>query len=151
VTLTYEDLIVDGMEGVSAQARLVETVDGYVRLLWDYSDGNPRVALHFWLRSLVAESAARARVRLFRGPAAKLLETRDEAGLFLLASLVLHQSLTLAEAVRATHLAETRCRMHLRRLVDLGALAFDGERYRISTHWHRAVFRLLRRRNLLAD
>jgi hypothetical protein len=152
VDLTYEDLVFEEMEGVSAQARLLQTEEGYTRLLWDYSDGNPRVALHYWLQSLVSESERRARVRLFIAPAAEELEAGGTEGLFVLAAIVMHENLTLAETVLTTRLPEALCRIHLARFADLGALRVEErERYRVTAHWHRAVVRLLKRRNLLQD
>jgi hypothetical protein len=151
VRLNYGDLVVDRMEGVSAQARLIESEEGYTRLLWDYSDGNPRVALHFFLRSLVPEGADAARVRLFRAPAVEVLERLDEDALFTLASVVTHENVTLGEAVAVTRYPEELCRIHLDRLSELGVLRWDGRRYRIATFWHRAAVRLLFRMNLLAD
>ena len=145
----YSDLVVDRMEGVSAQARLIESEEGYTRLLWDYSDGNPRVALHFYLRSLVPETAASAKVRLFKGPPVEVLGTFDEAALFTLAAVVTHENATLGETALVTGFPEHLCRIHLDRMLELGALRIDNERYRITTYWHRATIRLLRRRSLL--
>ena len=147
----YSDLVVDRMEGVSTQARLIESEEGYTRLLWDYSDGNPRVALHFYLRSLVPESADSARVRLFKGPPVDVLGQFDEACLFTLSAVVTHENTTLGETSVVTGYPEQLCRIHLDRLLELGALKIDDERYRITTYWHRAAIRLLRRRSLLMD
>jgi hypothetical protein len=149
--LTYDDLFLDRMEGVSAGERVLQTEEGYTRLLWDYSDGNPRVALHYWLRSLVLESPSQARVRLFRAPPIEELARVGEMGLFLLAAIVVHENLTLDEAVAVTRYPEGPSRIHLERLVELGALRLHATRYRVTTHWHRAVVRLLRRGNLLSD
>ena len=145
----YGDLVVDRMEGVSAQARLIESEEGYTRLLWDYSDGNPRVALHFYLRSLVPDSPTSAKVRLFKGPPVEQLGSFDEAALFSLAAIVTHENATLGETAMVTGFSERLCRIHLDRLLELGALRIDDERYRVTTYWHRAAIRLLRRRNLL--
>jgi len=147
----YSDLVVDRMEGVSTQARLIESEEGYTRLLWDYSDGNPRVALHFYLRSLVPESDDSARVRLFKGPPVDVLGRFDEECLFTFAAVVTHENATLGETASVTGYPEHLCHIHLDRLLELGALKVDNERYRITTYWHRAAIRLLRRRSLLMD
>jgi len=151
ITFTYEDLVVDRMEGISSEASLLETEEGYTRLLWDYSDGNPRVALHFWVRSLVPESPTRVRVRLFRAPASDVLDEGGDAGLFVLAAIVLHDNLTLAEAALATRYPEEICRIHLDRFLEIGTLRRDADRFRLTTHWQRAVVRLLKRKNLVSD
>jgi len=148
---TYEDLVVDRMEGLSIDTRLLESEEGYIRLLWDYSDGNPAVALHFWLRSLVQESPERVRVRLFRSPPPEALENGRDEGRFILAAVVVHGGLTAADAAAATGYPEGLCRIYMNRLRDLGALSVHGDIHRVSTHWQRAAIRLLKRKNLLAD
>jgi hypothetical protein len=147
--LNYSDLVVDRMEGVSAQARLIESEEGYTRLLWDYSDGNPRVALHFFLRSLVPATAGSARVRLFRAPPVEALAALDDSCLFTLAAVITHENVSLGEAAVVTRNSEGVCRMHLDRLLELGVLWAEDDRYRTTPYWHRAAVRLLRRRNLL--
>lgn len=151
LSATYEDLVVDRMEGVSAQATMLETEEGYTRLLWDYADGNPRVALHFWLRSVVPETPRRVRVRLFRAPDPDRLERGGETALFILAAVVNHENLTLAETAEVTSFTPSLCRIHLDRFHEIGAMSLEGGRYRIAPHWQRAAIRLLRRRNLMAD
>ncbi len=145
----FADLVVDGLEGVSTQARLIESEEGYTRLLWDYSDGNPRAALHFFLRSLDAERGDRVRVRMFRAPEVDRLEAGGFNGLFVLAAVVTHESISFDHLVEVTRLERPECFIHLDRLAELGAVVCDKELYRVSTTWHRAAVRLLRRRNLL--
>ncbi|MCU0304762.1 MAG: hypothetical protein MUC56_11965 [Thermoanaerobaculales bacterium] len=145
----YGDLVVDRVEGVSYRARLVESEEGYARLLWDYADGNPRVALHFFLRSLVPDETGGYRVRLFREPPLESLERFDEAGLFLLAATIVHENLTRSEAAEVTRLGDAMVTVHLDRLSEVGVLRNDRGRFRVTPYWHRAAVRLLRRRNLL--
>jgi len=151
IRLNYADLVLDRLEGVSYQARLIESEEGYTRLLWDYSDGNPRVALHFFLRSLVPETDESIRVRLFRAPAIDAFESLDERALFTLAATITHENLSLEEAAIVTRFPEQLCRIHLDRLIELGVLRLDGDRYRVTSFWHRATVRQLRRKNLLTD
>lgn len=152
LTLSYEDLLVERLEGVTEVGRILETEQGYTRLLWDYSDGNPRVAIHFWLRSLVPDGAGSARVRLFRAPEVGVLEALMEIERFLLAAVMAHENLTVGEAAHTTRYPDMACEGGLARLRDRGVLGCDaGGRYRVSTHWHRAVVRFLKRVNLLVD
>jgi hypothetical protein len=147
----YADLVVEGMEGVSIKARLIESEEGYIRLLWDYSDGNPRAALHYFLRSLDPERGNRVRVRLFKAPENSLLEEGGHDGLFVLAAVVTHESISLDDLVAVTRLGRSECIIHLDRLLEIGAVVDEDGLYSVSTHWHRAAIRLLRRRNLLPD
>jgi hypothetical protein len=145
----YADLVVDRMEGVSVRSRLIESQEGYTRLLWDYSDGNPRAALHFFLRSLDADRGGRVRVRLFKAPDIALLEDGGEDGLFVLAAIVAHESISLDDLAEVTRFDRVQCFIHLDRLQELGAVVCDDGMYRVSSTWHRAGVRLLLRRNLL--
>jgi len=151
VQLSYEDLAVESVEGTGQRDRLAETEEGYTRLLWDYSGGIPRVALHFWLRSLVPRDDEHMRVRLFRAPPLEKLEELGDAALFILGAIVVHENLTLRETGLATRYSERLCRIHMRRLTQLGVVSRDGIRYRLTPYWQRAVFRLLKRKNLLSD
>lgn len=151
VTLSFDDLVVQRMEGISDENRLLETEQGYHRLLWDYSDGNPRVALHFWLRSLVPDGDRKVRVRLFRAPDTETLEKLPEQPMFILAAIASHQNLSVGEAVATTRYPALACEGALERLRGDGIVRRDGGRYRITTHWLRAVIRFMRRKNLLLD
>ncbi len=149
VQFNYADLVVDRLEGVSVRSSVIESADGYSRLLWDYSDGNPRAALHFFLRSLDPERSGRVRVRLFKAPDIALLEDGGQDGLFVLAAIITHESISLDDLIEVTRFDRSQCFIHLDRLLEVGAITLDDEMYRISTTWHRAAVRLLRRRNLL--
>lgn len=145
----FADLVIDGIEGVSTRARLIESEEGYTRLLWDYADGNPRAALHYFLRSLDPERGNRVRVRLFRAPEVGRLEAGGFDGLFVLAAVVTHESIGFDHLVDVTRMQRPECFIHVDRLVELGAIECIDEMYRVTTTWHRAAVRLLRRRNLL--
>jgi len=149
VEIVYDDLL--ETQRTWEPSRRQETVGQYKRLLWDYSDGNPRVALHYALRSLVPDSDGRLRVRLFRAPTVADLEGLVERGRFLLAAIVVHENLSLTEAAIVTRYPKAVCRLHLERLLDDGILQRTHGRYRLTTHWHRAVVRFLKRGNLLSD
>lgn len=149
MTFSYQDGLVGPLDGVAGEARVLETEEGYTRLLWDFSGGNPRVALHYWLRSLVREGPDRARVRLPKLPSPDELTDLGETALLLLAAVVIHENLTIEEAVRTTRFGASVCRGHVERLVELEALQADDGRYRLTAHWHGVAVRLLKRRNLL--
>jgi hypothetical protein len=151
IRFDYADLVVDRMEGVSLRSSLIESEEGYTRLLWDYSDGNPRAALHYFLRSLDPDRGNGVRVRLFKAPDIALLEDGGQDGLFVLAAIVTHESISLDDLIRVTRYDRVQCFIHLDRLLEVGAITLDLEMYRVSTTWHRAAVRLLRRRNLLPE
>ncbi|HXI03173.1 MAG TPA: ATP-binding protein, partial [Candidatus Saccharimonadales bacterium] len=152
VEATYEDLAGEGLRGLHGRERderLEQTRGAYVRLLWDYTDGNPRAAIYFWLESLVPEAAERVRVRAFRTPDPESLSAGGDPGLFVLGSIVLHENLSLAELARVTRFPEGVVRTHVDRFHDMGVLQVEDRRCRVTSRWHRAVVRRLRRSNLL--
>lgn len=145
----YEDLIVDRLEGVEAESQLVSTAQDYFRLIWDYAEGSPRVALHCWAGSLATDRHKELRVRLFRRPEEDMLEKLSDPQKFVLAAVIWHESITAEEVVRSLRYPRTGCADALRMLGDRGVLAEDAGRYRITTAWWPAVRRYLRRKHLI--
>lgn len=145
----YEDLLVDDVEGVAAESQLVSTAQDYLRLIWDYAEGSPRVALHCWAGSLVPDGAKQLRVRLFRRPEEDVLDRLTDEQRFVLAGVIWHESITTDEAVRALRYPRLACEEALHNLRDLGVLRADGDRYRVAIAWWPAVRRYLRRKHLI--
>ncbi|ANM28626.1 hypothetical protein ABI59_01840 [Acidobacteria bacterium Mor1] len=151
VQVEYDALLAERAERDAFDERVVEAAEGYSRLIWDYSSGLPRVALHFWLRSLVPVDDNRVRIKLFRQPSENELLQLGQRALFLLAAIVVHENLSLAEAAKVTRYPEAVCRIQLEQMRDRKMLTRIDRRYRLSTYWHRAVIRVLTRNNLLPD
>jgi len=146
---SYEDLVVDRVDGTEFQNEVIRTSERYRRLLCDYAAGNPRVAVHFWLRSLVPDGEHRVRVRLFAAPSAEELDALQEESRFLLAAIVTHENLSLQEAAQVLRYPRHLCEAALNYLITQGLLEFADGRYRVTVHWNRAVLRFLRRKHLL--
>jgi len=150
-TVRYDDLVVDRIEGVDDHAQLISTELEYARLIWDYADGSPAVALESWRSSLVLAEPKRVRVRLFRRPNEAQLEQLSQPQRFVLASLVWHHSLTAEEATASLRFGLAACEEALERLREWGALTKSGPRYRPATTWLPAIGRFLRRNHLIED
>ncbi|MBE0617296.1 MAG: ATP-binding protein, partial [Proteobacteria bacterium] len=146
---SYEDLVVDRVDGTEFRNEVIRTGERYRRLLWDYADGNPRVAVHFWLRSLVPDGGNRVRVRLFAAPGADELDALQEQARFLLAAVVTHENLSVPEAVRILRYPPHLCEAGFNYLLANGLVEATADRYRVTVHWNRAVIRFLRRKHLL--
>ncbi|HJL14727.1 MAG TPA: hypothetical protein RMH99_03670, partial [Sandaracinaceae bacterium LLY-WYZ-13_1] len=147
---SFQDLVVDRLEGSALEDAVLRTEGEYLRLLWDYANGNPRVAMHFWLRSLVPAGDG-LRVRLFASPDPAALEELHEQSRFLLAAVVLHENLSEEEAARSVGLSRRECAALFAFLAQRGFVVEEADRWRVSTHWYREVIRYLRRRRLLFD
>ena len=123
---------------------------GYYRILWDYSGGNPGVAMYWWQQSLYQDEVGEVSVRLFRPPDPWDLETVPLNVRFALRTILqldwahprqLAESLEMAPAVvdEALRFAQGR-----------GYIERDGERVRITWHWLRAITVALKRQHLIA-
>lgn len=145
----YHDLVVDKVAGVNAEAQLVSTAAEYARLVWDYADGSPAVALDCWRSSLVPDGDRRVRVRLFRRPRESILEEFEDVDRFVLASVLWHGHLTPCEAALSLCYPRDRCAEGLDLLVEKGVLVRRGDRYSPHISWLPAVFRYLRRHHLI--
>ena len=146
---SYRDLLDRDVHPMELDLELKRTRERYLRLLWDYTDGIPALALHFWLRSLVPGEGKTATVRLFEGPEADQLEHLSELSRFVLAAVLTHEVLTLEEAERVLQMPAKRCLSVLELLRAQGYLQLDDGRYRVNLHWDRAAARYLRRKHLL--
>ncbi|MBT8496277.1 MAG: AAA family ATPase, partial [Deltaproteobacteria bacterium] len=146
---SFSDLLISDQPGMRRSTQIIRTSRGYFSMLWDYTQGNPRLANHFWLKSLAVDDKT-ARVRLFSTPPIDELEAlRDEAA-FTLAALVEHENLNATELSLITNLPKDRARFLLQLCHDKGILKSpEVGRFEVSTHWQVAVYRYLRRKNLL--
>lgn len=149
LTIVYDDLIVDRVSGADAKKQVLSTAHDYNRLVWDYSEGSPRVALHVWGRSLVPDGPGRARVRLFDSPRAAVLDALSESAKFVLASVVWHERLSLDDAVSVLLLPRSACEEAFARLEDAGVAIREEGHLRIEPLWWPVVIRYLRRNHLV--
>ncbi|MCB9592781.1 MAG: ATP-binding protein [Sandaracinaceae bacterium] len=122
--------------------------EGFYRLVWDHSQGNPAVALHCFTQSLV-ERDDKTLVRLFELPRPESLEPLPPPAHFLLRALVQLDVASLADLAEATSLSAPSVEDLVRRLEGLGLLAAEGPGLRITWPWYRTVRTVLRRRHLL--
>lgn len=120
------------------------------RLVWDYADGNPRVALHFFRLALHPQQGSERRVlvRLFPMPSMNALERFKLRTQLLLACLVQHENLTPAEASASLRFPLAECERGFALLLQEDFLVEQDQRYRVSSHWNRAVLRFLQRKKL---
>ena len=150
--VSFSDLVVTRLQGLSTSAQAGRTSSGYFRMLWDFTDGNPRLASHFWLDSLVPRQEERAvRVHLFATPEVEELERLPSDMRFVLTTISQHENLTAAETIGTTDLPADFCGFALRLGLEDGLLVRepDSGRLRLSLRWQQTVHRYLRRQRLL--
>lgn len=148
LSVAYDDLLIENV-GPDVSTELITTARDYNRLIWDYAEGSPRVALHVWGASLVPDGPARARVRLFPTPDASVLELLSESTRLVLAAVVWHERLSLDEATAVTLAPAAVCRDAFDRLVESGVAQSEEGCFRICPRWWPVVVRYLRRKHLI--
>jgi hypothetical protein len=152
--VSFSDLVVAQVQGVSVAAQMGRTSSGYFRMLWDFTDGTPRLASHFWLDSLVEEQDRRVmRVQLFDAPDIESLERVPADVHFVLTTIAQHQNLTRDEVVRTTGLTPDFCAFATRLCLEEGYLHMDRQTQRLRLHWRwqRPVYRFLKRKRLINE
>ncbi len=145
--LVTEPLDDDELERAGQLSRFEQN---YYRLLWDYSEGNPAVALHFWRASLRKDDAGRVHVQLFAAPDTADLEALPDPAVFVLRAVVQLELAAMDDLVGATAGPRNQVADALRYGMIRGYLEVVNGRYRVRWTWFRAITKFLQRRHLLA-
>lgn len=126
---------------------------GYLRMLWDYSRGNPGVALDVWRRSLTAPQGGdrRSLVRPLQVPNEQALEALPDTALFILRAILQLAPASPSDIAAATRLPEAEVRMTLEVGTSRQYLELVGDRVQIGWSWLRPIQVLLERRHLLVS
>ena len=151
--ISFTELVVahDEDEDADQHYEIVRTSNGYFRLLHEFSKGNPRVALTFWLRSLRLDSSSTLQVELFRRPSLATLKSLSDDYVFALAAITQHGSLRPAEIATIIHAYRGDCEMIVEYLVDSEIIDIDPifRRASIRSVFLRAVTKTLQDANVL--
>lgn len=124
---------------------------GYFRMLWDYSDGNPGVALDVWRRQLGVAHDKSVLVRPFQVPDVRELERLSDEDVFIIRAIIQLEPAAVDDVVRASTRPLGRVLDLMRYGTARGWFEAVGDRYRVSWNWYRPVTRFLQRRHLLAS
>jgi hypothetical protein len=124
--------------------------NGFYRILWDYSDGNPTVALRFFRLSLHRDKDSNAvLVRLFKAPHSDDLETMPKPMLAVLRSIVQLEIASPADVSECSRLSMAEVISTLRYFQSRGYIEWNDSKARISDHWFRHITNVLHRQHLL--
>lgn len=146
---SFEGLTVPRKADVPLPEQENRTEASYYRLLWDFSNGNPAVALHAFRESLFINPSGDTVVRLFREPPPEQIEELSMTLLFILRSVVQLEFATFQEIESATQIPKNDVKDALRFCVSRGYLDTAGPGYRLSWPWYRTITTVLRRQHLL--
>ena len=147
--LDFQHLVAEEAESPSSDDHAADLARGAFRLLNEYAEGNPAVALHYWQRCFVGRRDNALQVALFSPPPLPWLRELKDAHLFALTALAQHEALTLDELARIVASEHGLVYQDLTMLVEAGAVFRRGERYVLHPGAMRPVIHRLRDANLL--
>lgn len=136
---------------IDKQEALAARRVAYFRMVWDYTGGNPAMALEVWRASLSEDATGLARVRPLVVPAAGELELLPDPALFILRAIMQLEPANVPEIAKATRLAEAQVLNAVRFGLDHGYLAEADRGVRVEWSWLRSIMVLLERRHLLVN
>ena len=146
----FDRLIVPRQLHTSPVSDEERTRRDFHRVLWDYSDGNPRVALHFWKQSLYRKPPDEdIYVRLFSAPSTSELDGLPSTSYFVLRTVVQLELAVERDVVTCTDLSPAEVADALRAARVHGYLDEHDHLFEIDIHWYRAITNILRRKHLL--
>jgi len=153
-TPRYDMLLQRSAEGTNRDRMRFRAAQAYWRLMAEASQGNPSVALEYWLGALRLpenEEKGIVDVGMFAAPDPAGLDALQDAALFLLTALIVHDGATLEELHAILNLAEGEVHGTCRGLEAMGFIEDEDldETYEVTNHWLPAVERLLRRKSFL--
>ena len=115
--------------------RLVEGADGFFRLLWERSRGNPRTATIFWLNALRVAGPQRLGVRLFSTPRLDALHRASDDVRFAIAAIAQHENLDADELRLTLNATPNFVNFAVRYLTEYGIIAIKpGSERRFTLH-----------------
>ena len=159
----FDNLIASAMLGADPARSLDRVKTAFWRRLTDISEGNPKVALMFWLNSLrhpahpeleIAQDPEDSHlipldVVLYSPEYSETVDSLTDTELFVLAALVIHDGLSAERLASALNTTRGIIRGTCRHLQILDVLVLCNSEYCISPPWLPAITRTLRQRHFL--
>ncbi|MCH9684259.1 MAG: ATP-binding protein [Deltaproteobacteria bacterium] len=147
---SFDNLVVPRATDPMTEPEEDRTESSYYRLLWDFSRGNPGVALHAFRESLFVDPFERVVVRLFEQPAANAIESLSLPLLFVLRAIVQLELAEPEELVAATQLPASDISDALRFCMGRGYIESHHNGVRLGWAWYRTITTVLQRQHLLS-
>jgi hypothetical protein len=147
---SFERLVVPRQVQTAPMSDEERTKRDFYRILLDYSDGNPEVALHWWKASLYRRPPEdTVHVRLFQGPTATQLDDLPSTFYFVLRSVVQLELAVETDVIACTDLSPAEVADALRAAWMRGYIEDRDGLYHVDIAWYRAITGILRRKHLL--
>jgi DNA-binding MarR family transcriptional regulator len=124
----------------------------YVRVLWDYSGGNPTTSLWAWRRSLFRKRDCNGMVvGLFKPANDRELDSLPNLMLFVLKTILQMDKASMTSIATATNLSNKEVDDAVRYLMGRGYIERQNGQFSISADWFRPISVLLTRQHLLQE
>lgn len=165
---SFSDLVVahEPAEADAFSYEVIKSANGYFRLLHEFSQGNPRVAMTYWLRSLkpierVVEEGAEAgddaqedalQVSLFRRPEQRVSQTLPDNYWFALTAIAQHGSLSATEMAGVINADLSFCETAINFFEETDVISVDSRyRARLRPLYFRQVLKYMVDSNYLYE
>lgn len=151
-TISFQELVVSRSEELSDYYEVVQTANGYFRLLEEFCDGNPSVAMAYWLRNLsVSEDPEVLNVSLFRKPTTEAFSSLTDNHMFALTALAQHGALHPGEISEIINAEPGFCEMAMTHFeqIDMVERESPSGRYALTNLYFRPVVNHLTNSNFL--
>jgi hypothetical protein len=152
--IVFDEMLLDENRSLSGQFEVVEGADGFFRLLWETSRGNPRVATHLWLKSLTPLGENKLNVGLFGESSSEELVKMDRELLFTLAAVCQHENLSVAELKEVLNVSLDFAGFAVRYLTEYNLLEpkhTDQRRMTLAPHYYPQILKILRQNHLIFE
>ena len=149
---SFAELVHDQVDNADYFFEVVKTANGYFRYLHEFSAGNPRVAMLYWLRSLRPRSDQKTvQVSLFRRPLTSDFASYTDDHWFVLGALAQHGALDAAELSAVVNVPRGFCNLAVDYFAEAGVVEVDpkSRRARLTPLYLRQVLRQLSNSNFL--
>lgn len=123
--------------------------DKYFEKLSSLSEGNPSIAMIYWIRSIKEYDETHFFINPFDFGTINRIEELESAELFALAAFVLHDSLTPEHLSRILHQPLRDCRLMTSRLASKAILMKADKEYILNHLIYRQVVRVLKEANFI--
>ena len=152
--IEFDEVLLDANRSATGDFEVIEGADGFFRLLWENSGGNPRVATCLWLDSLTAAGENKIRVGIFSETLATELSKLDVELLYTLAAICQHENLSVSEVRDVLNVSSDFANFAIRFLTEYGLVEHkhtDTRRHTLAPKFYPQVIKLLRGHHLLYE
>ena len=147
--LSYDSLI-NTTRSQDEIDRYASVESKFFKLLWEMSNGNPRLALQLWTTALSRKNLTTFNVNLPKAKLSVNLDRLTDDFLFTIAHVVKHENLSSKEIESTTNLSEVIVRNTIKMALELRLLHRDERRrYLIDISSQNQVIKFLRAKNYL--